>query len=406
MSLCIVGPTQNEAQAWSAFVESRLRKLVSDQLGRSLPIRKIQLWPKKLEHCVADKGAILTLAQRQNAVAYFIGFQVDKLRMRGNELNMEGPLQKFREWDLSKFQPLLPGMDILAKIFTVKELPKVCFEGIYESKEAAMKKRRQMLENDPARQERKRKAKLLELKAKMAEIQRKKDEENDKKRKHEELELEEAAEGVLSEQQEQIESAAAGLNEETSLLEQVLDTIQEAGDKTREEAEQDRQKLLAGEQVDKGDANVGNESDEDEYGYMTDRNRHGLVSARAHKDIRSLPPTEEELEVIRKLGCSVVTDDESKVIGVGPTTILPWNSGARQEDANDDVKVVKINFLKPFDVVEVDSWGHVIDKGDEDFEPSKNWTGRKAGFEFKLGERGLGYYRTGKPVVVPSNIVY
>ena len=48
MSLCIVGPSQAEAQAWAGFVESRLRKLVSDLLARSLPLKKIQLWPKKI----------------------------------------------------------------------------------------------------------------------------------------------------------------------------------------------------------------------------------------------------------------------------------------------------------------------------------------------------------------------
>jgi hypothetical protein len=35
--------------------------------------------------------------------------------------------------------------------------------------------------------------------------------------------------------------------------------------------------------------------------------------------------------------------------------------------------------------------------------PSLKWIGRKGGFEFKLGERGLGYYRTGTKVVVPIN---
>ncbi len=45
-------------------------------------------------------------------------------------------------------------------------------------------------------------------------------------------------------------------------------------------------------------------------------------------------------------------------------------------------------------------------KGDDDFIPSINWTGRRGGFEFKLGERGMGYYRTGKAVIVPSNMAY
>ena len=66
----------------------------------------------------------------------------------------------------------------------------------------------------------------------------------------------------------------------------------------------------------------------------------------------------------------------------------------------------KASDLKKGDVVELDAHGHVIDKGDDDFLPSKQWIGRKAGFEFKMGQRGLGYYRTGKPVIVPSNTMY
>ncbi|GKY95370.1 hypothetical protein MPSEU_000498700 [Mayamaea pseudoterrestris] len=406
LSLCIVGPTQNEAQAWCSFVESRLRKLVSDQLGRSLPLKRIQLWPKKIEHCVADKGAILTLAQRQNAVTYFVGFQVDKYRMRGTELNIEGTLQKFREWDLLKFQPLLTGMDILAKVFKVKELPKVCFVDVYESKEAAMRKRRIMLDADPARQERKRKAKLDELKAKMALIQRKKDSENDKKRKQDEIELEEAE--VILEANESAVASEAAVNEETNLLESALDNIQDSGEtKSREEAEADKKKLLSGDQLEKEvDEEAQGASDDDDYGYTAGRNLLSLMPTRPKRDMRSLPPTEEELEILQTLGYSVVTDDENKVIGASMPG--PWCSSGTGGDMAivGNIKRVRIKFLEPFDVVELDPLGHVIDKGDDDFSPCKNWTGRKAGFEFKLGERGMGYYRTGKPVVVPSNTIY
>ncbi len=66
LSLCIVGPTQQDAQAWAGFVESRLRKLVSDMMGRSLPLSKVQLWPKKFDACVANRTALLTHAQRAN----------------------------------------------------------------------------------------------------------------------------------------------------------------------------------------------------------------------------------------------------------------------------------------------------------------------------------------------------
>ena len=67
---------------------------------------------------------------------------------------------------------------------------------------------------------------------------------------------------------------------------------------------------------------------------------------------------------------------------------------------------VMMNFTTQFDVVELDASGKVVDKGDEDFSPSLEWTGRRPGFEFKLGERGLGYYKTGRPVVIPSNVAY
>ena len=125
LSLCIVGPSQADAQAWAGFVESRLRKLVSDMLGRSLPLSKIQLWPKKFDACVADRAALLTHAQRANSITYFIGFRVDALRMRGNQLDIERQLSNFRNYELSKFHPSVAGMDVLPRTFAVKELPKI-----------------------------------------------------------------------------------------------------------------------------------------------------------------------------------------------------------------------------------------------------------------------------------------
>ena len=125
LSLCIVGPSQADAQAWAGFVESRLRKLVSDMLGRSLPLSKIQLWPKKFDACVADRTALLTHVQRANSITYFIGFRVDALRMRGNQLDIERQLSNFRNYELSKFHPSVAGMDVLPRTFSVKELPKI-----------------------------------------------------------------------------------------------------------------------------------------------------------------------------------------------------------------------------------------------------------------------------------------
>ena len=95
--------------------------------------------------------------------------------------------------------------------------------------------------------------------------------------------------------------------------------------------------------------------------------------------------------------------------------VLPWRepeavSGVKkEEDGGSTINkraTVEIKFKTPFDVVELDADGYVVDKGDDDFTPSEKWIGRRGGFEFKLGERGLGYYRTGKTVVVPSNTAY
>lgn len=432
LSICICGPTQADAQAWAGFVESRLRKLVSDMLGRSLPLSKIQLWPKKFEACVADKSALLTLAQRQNCITYFVGFQVDTLRMRGSQLNVELQLHNFREWELSRFQPLVPGMDVLAKSFLVKQLPKICFEGIYEGGKAeAMKRRRAIRDADPKYQEKKRLARLRELKAKMAEMQRKKEEKegasketenleeedgNELKRKREDGEDEPDKESKMMKVEEIVsmpsEAQEPQLSEEADLLENVLDNIQQdavAGEvKSREQAEADRRKLLAGELLHQEGVEEDSD-DEAETGYTGDGARRSFLvgpkvkpGSNKQKDIRSLPLTDEEAEILRKVGYSVATDDEIKFVG---GMVPPWKRNLMNVDETRP-RSVKIKFRTKFDIVELDANGHIIDKGDDDFMPSKSWIGRKAGFEFKLGERGVGYYRTGKKVVVPSNTAY
>jgi hypothetical protein len=195
------------------------------------------------------------------------------------------------------------------------------------------------------------------------------------------------------------------LNEEADLLEQALDTMQqdtEANVKTREEAEADRRKLLAGELLEEGDE----ESDEeDETGYAGDLARQSVLPSRKNAsarstNIRSLPVPKEDAELLRKIGCPIVSDEETKILGVNQ--MLPW----RRPSDKKPITKAKITFRTKFDIVELDANGRIVDKGDEDYTPSKKWVGRKAGFEFKLAERGLGYYRTGKKVVVPSNTAY
>jgi hypothetical protein len=189
------------------------------------------------------------------------------------------------------------------------------------------------------------------------------------------------------------------------LLENVLDVLQaaEGETKTREEAEADRQKLLAGELMDVGEMPLSDD-EEDTMAYLGEGARQAYVHNRhntstKHTDKRSLPLEKDEEEILRKIGCPVVSDDEAKILGGG--VVHPWRNPV---DLN--VQSATIKFRRKFDVVELDANGHIIDMGDDDFEPSSSWRGRVAGFEFKRGERGLGYYRTGKKVVIPSNTAY
>jgi hypothetical protein len=401
--------------------------LVSDLLSKSLPLKKIQLWPKKIEACVADKSALLTQAQRQNCLTYFIGFSVDKHRMRGDQLNVELPLQNFKDWDLSRFQPLIFGCDILVKHFKVKELPKICFDGIYSGgKVMAMQRRRHLRETDPVRIEKKKIARLEELKAQMAEIQRKKAEHQDKKRKREVDREEEDVVKAVKQEEEQESGFTSGEaeipNEETNVLADVLDTIQESELLKRGEAVVDKEHRLTGDLLteDDGDGTDGAEGyesdNENAVGYVKDDARQ-VVPQRAntagraekYKDKRSLPVAEDVADLLRKYGYNIVSDDEAVIIGMN--LLPPWRQALRnspQDKIRHDEfpKRLKIQFREKFDLVELDAFGYVIDKGDEDFMPSRNWAGRRAGFEFKVGERGLGYYRTGKRVVVPSNTAY
>ena len=420
LSICIVGPTEAEAQSWTGFVESRLRKLVSDMLGKSLPLSKIQLWPKKVEACVADRTALLTHDQRQNSTTYFVGFNVDKLRMRGNQLDIERQLQNFQQYELSRFKPLANGMDVFVKNFKVKELPLICFNGIYEDgKLEAMKKRRKIRDADPRRQKAKREARLEELKARMEEMRKKKEaiaaKADQKKRKREDDEVEEdvkveAEEGDNEDLVAAVDEAAAS-KEEEALLENALDAIQnETGEgKTREEAELDRQKLLAGELLVEG----GGDEDEEALAYGPDGARLAGNNA-ADRTSKVLSIAEREAEVLRRSGYNIVSEDEFAV--VGGNVVLPWRKNAnsdttvakKEESGGGEPKKPKITvmFRTKFDVVELDAHGFVIDKGDEDFAPTPTWESRRPGFEFKLGERGLGYYRTGKKIVVPSTTAY
>lgn len=426
LSLCIVGPTQSEAQAWAGYVESRLRKLVADMLGRSLPLIKIQLWPKKIEACIADRSSLLTFAQRRNSVTYMIGFQVDKLRMRGNELNVELQMKRFRDQDLARFTDFVDGMDVLTKSFKCKNLPAICFEIYDGGKLAAMRRRRMLRDADPKRQEKRRMKKLAELKAKMDAIRKRKaatmeteDTEEmdlgDEKRPRADSDLHRdsaqvKADTVEAANQEK-DVVEDGTDDEEALLESALNLLGEGeGElKTQEEAEADRKKLLSGELLGEGAQDI----DDGDLGYYTgDNARQSVIMKNAAnkavliQDIRALPMQEEEAELLRKAGYTIVDEAEKETKVIGGNMPTPFRSNEKVVEEGQSKLKAQIKFRTKWDIVELDIAGRVLDKGDNDFQPSRVWTGRVAGFEFKLGERGLGYYRTGKPVVIPSNSSY
>ena len=366
--------------------------------------------------------------------------------MRGDQLNVEQQLVHFRQYELSRFQPVVNGMDVFVRNFGVKDLPRICFDMYSGGKDAMMKRRRRLRDADPRRQEAKRLARLAELKSRMAEMQRRKDElaaaENKaKKRKREEdqdegaLMKEEEGEGARMETEdrdagetaENRGSAVSGdgqevEEEEEELLEHALDAIQTVAGaagtvKTREEAAEDRKKLLAGELLEEGGGGELGEENEDDFDTDYLGQDTLLPAAAAHQKPKTaaevaLTVAEAESEVLRRAGYTVISDDEVTVIG--GNIVQPWRQrpsraagGSGKVGESERINgLVEIRFKTKFDVVELDANGFVVDKGDADFKPSKGWTGRRPGFEFKLGERGLGYYRTGKKVVVPSNTAY
>ena len=279
-----------------------------------------------------------------------------------------------------------------------------------------MKRRRMLIEADPKRQEAKAKKRLEKLKKKMEAIQQKKAQSAASKSKEEETETvvkDEPDESLLEsrkrkrdEDDAEVEEDAVKQEEEeeAAQLESALDMLQDdtgVAHKTREEAEIDRQKLLAG---------AGLQWDEEEE----------VNDTKHDQSERKLSQEEREAEILRRSGVVIVSDDEATVIG--GNRILPWRQGykslavKKEEDVNDEsgeqpkliIKPrVAIKFKSEFPgLIELDANGRVIDKGDDDYMPSAKWIGRKGGFEYKLGERGLGYYRTGKKVVVPSNVAY
>ena len=433
LSMCIVASNQHDSQIWAGFVESRLRKLASDMLGKSLPLSKIQLWSKSISICCADPSSLITANQRKNCITFFIGFQVDTLRMRGNELNLEQQLQYFKDNDLSRFSGFVSGMDIYLRYYKVNSLPRIVFEGMYSGgKDEAMRKKKHLRESDPKWIEAKRKSKLAQLKAKMEKLQSKAQEK-----------LQDAAAIVASEQEEEqpatdISNDIPGNDDttitvnddEAMLLEDVLDNIQQSdvgiSSKTRQEAELDRKKLLAGELLVEGggvddddnyDDNINSQSimdlnadgsnmemheqgSQQELTKENQQNKADDVKSKSRMDSVLQP----ELKALRDAGYTFISSDDEEdsssdsditkpepIISFSAynySSILPTTKKYKRSNCNppsqkkyrQSPKILGICFNQKFDVVELDDAGNVIDKGDDDYMPSKKWNGRRGGF--------------------------
>ena len=82
-------PAQAEdlLRAWSGFVESRLRKLV--EYLSALPLSRIRLMPKKLP-IFSEKLSGCA------GISYLVGFDVDRDRMRGEELHLSHQTSAFK----------------------------------------------------------------------------------------------------------------------------------------------------------------------------------------------------------------------------------------------------------------------------------------------------------------------
>ena len=308
-----------------------MRILIGDLFAK-LPMTKIQLWPKAFDICCATPNSKLSVAQKTNSCTFFIGFKIDKLRMKGRDLNLEKQIQLFKD---AIQQVQIEGTDLLTNYFSVKQLPPIVFENFYEGgKKEAMEKRAKVRAEDPERIRRKQEAAEDEAAA-AGEGGREGDEEVSE------------VEGKEEEEEEKEEDA----------LQNTLDNIRGeeggGGKKTREEAEDERRKLMSGEVILSEDA----------------KDEQCLIKLGILKEA-------EEGEVEKRI--------ELKV------KVPVWREAERGRG-----KRMKINFRSKFTVIELTPDGRVVDLGDDDYTPSARWTGRRGGFEFKRGIRGVGYYRTG-----------
>ena len=105
-----------------------------------------------------------------------------------------------------------------------------------------------------------------------------------------------------------------------------------------------------------------------------------------------------DVELLQAAGFDANEDDDDRV--ELKISVPVWREEKRKrEDDGEEVGGLKIKLKTAFEnIVPIDDDGIIVDVGGENFVPTKRWEGRKGGFEFKRGVRGVGYYRTGVEV--------
>ena len=404
LALTIVSPTPAELDSWGDFLKSRLRRLVSDNLGSSLPLSKIQLYVKEVQGCFADATqSQLTQSQKNNSVAMFIGFNVDRNRMKGEQLNLESTIQNFKNRDLAgKYEHKIPGNDLLVKYFPLKKLPKACFTSYEGGKEEGMRKRVEIRGEDPKRLKRKREVELKERKEKLGRMKRKLEEEAKEKEKDKD--------------KDKAREASGDATDDVNV--KIEDKDDDDDDKTENENLNENFDEDEDEDEDMYFDDDENDNDNDEYynngGVVGDEKpaKDALALAQAlavingdrgQSFLEKYGNSVEQLAKAGYLGLESVTDKDGEIytiVGIVPE----WRreEGERKKTSENENKKkskkkrLKLEFkAETFaGVVKYDANGRPVDRGDENYKPQMKFTGGMEGWEFKLGKRGLGYYKT------------
>ncbi|CAM9733034.1 unnamed protein product [Chrysoparadoxa australica] len=124
---------------WKGYIESRLRKLLETFSWMKLPMKNLHLFPEKFAQCCCGGiGGELPA----HCLCYFIGFELDKMRMKGKKLDLTASFARFEETAL-KFMGYKEGMHIALTPYTQKRLPAFVFESLGgKAKAAALRKER------------------------------------------------------------------------------------------------------------------------------------------------------------------------------------------------------------------------------------------------------------------------